>query len=153
MDTHLGRRTFQRRECRQPLRFLSDRVELAPCKTPDRPDVEGRRVELPVAGDKAIDEEGAHEPVAGEDVAVIGGNDPGAVGMGEDRVVERGQETSRGWRLRMRERPVGYVEQLTTSLVFEAASRPRSSSVTWFSPVIPDQARMSWTVAGPKAVR
>ena len=51
------------------------------------------------------------------------GDDANPVGVGEERVVERGEELRRGG-------SVGHVEQLTTALVAEGDERGRSRSKT-----------------------
>ena len=57
---------------------------------------------------------------------MVVGDDPRAVVVGEERVVEVGQESGRRRRVRVGERPVGEVEQLTAILVpARAQARPQ----------------------------
>ncbi len=54
-------------------------------------------VEFPDTGEEAVDEEGAVSDVALPGAApVLGRYDPGAVGVGEEQVVELREETRRG---------------------------------------------------------
>ena len=56
------------------------------------------------------------------------GDDANPVGVGEERVVERGEELRRGGSVGVWQRSAGHVEQLTTALVAEGDERGRSRS-------------------------
>jgi hypothetical protein len=58
------------------------------------------------------------------------GDDANPVGVGEERVVERGEELRRGGSVGVWQRSAGHVEQLTTALVAEGDERGRSRSKT-----------------------
>src|SRR5918993_1143731 len=76
---------------------------------------------LPRPADESVDEKGGrdHAVVRGESLAILIGDEAGAICVGEDQVVEFGQEARRSRDVRVGHRGVGHIEEFFSALVTE----------------------------------
>lgn len=137
-----------------PLALGRDLVPLPLRGTVEGLDDQGVVLELPQSGHEAVGEQDAVGLVLLPGAALVRGrDDAGAVGVGEEQVVELGQEARRGRGVRVGARRVGEVEE------FGAAGVPEGDE-TGAQPLegVPEpgqaaQVCMSFTDAGPNAAR
>ncbi|CAO0827969.1 hypothetical protein SMICM17S_00187 [Streptomyces microflavus] len=146
-------------EARQLPCLLADSGPLGTGERPQRSDRHGVpagvrarfRLHVPGRGDSAVDQD---DPDAGDRQAPVGVvDDPGAVVVAEDRIVEGRQEPygRRGFGIRARR--VGQVQQFPAALVAEGDQLPAERGDRARQPASPDQARTSAVAAGPYAAR
>jgi hypothetical protein len=64
-------------------------------------------LEPPAAGDEPVDQKGAHQSIGRDSIAIRDGDDPCAVGVRKDRVVEGSKEAGRDRDLRVGQRTTG----------------------------------------------
>src|SRR5215210_7996587 len=120
-----------RHEADEPLSFLDQGVAVLFGQSLEQLDHEHRlpasSLRPPRSADEAVDEYGGwnHAVLGGDYLAVVVGDDAGAISMGQDQVIELGQEAWRGRSVRAGPRRVGQVEQFLAVLVAEGAqARP-----------------------------
>lgn len=117
-------------------------------------DDQGVVLELPQSGHEAVGEQDAVGLVLLPGAALVRGrDDAGTVGVGEEQVVELGQEARRGRGVRAGARRVGEVEEFVPPGSRKVTRRGRSRSKASRSRVRPAQVCMSFTDAGPNAAR
>jgi hypothetical protein len=78
-------------------------------------------VDLPDPGEESVDEDGSHQPVSVDGVAILAVDDSGAVGVAEDRVVEWWEEPGRRRSCGIWQRAVEDVEELVAVRVGKSA--------------------------------
>src|SRR5215211_7349830 len=117
------------REGEQALALGGDGIEVVERYALQRLDLEGRRIagadDLPEAADHAVDEQRRPPELRDDLLSVCVVDDPRAIGVGDEDVVELGQEAWRRGRAGIGQRGVGQVEELAAGLVAEGA-QPRA---------------------------
>lgn len=140
-------------EGQQPLTFIRQAGTICLAERPERRDDEGRGVPLSLDRPDARDEPVDQERAVDNHVAMLEGDYPGSIVVAEDQVVVFRQESRRGRPVGIGEGTIDYIEQLAAALVPEGAQPGPKLSTMLRSPLNPDHAAMSETVAGPKAAR